>query len=166
MGICKPPRPLDQPMPQTPQLFKDPQRRSLLTRPALRRPHRHLQLAIQIMRQNRRHHKQLISHQISNGNIIHLALRLQFPQNALLGRPAVMIPQNLLPRRPLVRHDHLELIPILMGNKQIQLNRLLADRRTTLADEQKPIGLLPLLRLPAHSKNDQVASNVRQRLRS
>jgi len=43
------------------------------------------------------------------------------------------------------------------------LNRLLADRRTTLADEQKTIGLLHFLGFQAYSKNDQVASNVRQR---
>ena len=139
-------------MPQTTQLLKKPQRRSLLARSSLRNPRRHLQFPIQIMGQDSRHHKKLVPQKIPNGDIIHLALRLQFPQDALLRRTPVMIPQNLLPRSPLVRHDHLELIPILIGNEQVQLDGPLADRRAALTNEQESIRFLPLLGLPGKLK--------------
>src|SRR4030042_3529296 len=142
-------------MPQTAQFLENPKRRPLLGCPSGGNLRRHLQLPIQIMRQNSRQHIKLIPQKTPDGNIIHLALRLEFSKDTLLGRTTVVIHQGLLPRSPLVRHDHLELIPIFIRNEQIQLDGLLTDRRASLANKQKTIGFLPFLWLQRLSKKQE-----------
>jgi len=67
-------------MSQTAQFLENPKRRSLLGRAPLRGLRLHLQLPVEVMRQNRRHHIQLIPQKTSDSYIIHLALRFQLPK--------------------------------------------------------------------------------------
>jgi len=69
-------------MAQAAQLLKFPRRRRFFGSPSIGRPRGHLQLPIEIVRQNRRQQEKLIPQQSAHGNIIHLA--------------AVMIHQGLL----------------------------------------------------------------------
>src|SRR5512139_4095272 len=108
----------------------------------------HLKFPSQIVGQDGGHQVQLIARETPDRNIVHLALRLQFSEDLLLTSSPVMKPKNLSHADRLVRHNHRVLIPIRLGDEQIQLDRFPMDLFAPLPDEQEPIPCAPFLGFP------------------
>ena len=145
---CEAPGPLQNVVAQCRQLFKMPHRISLLRCPPGLGLCPHLKLPSQIMGQDGCHQVQLIPRKTPNRNVIHLALGLQFPEDLLLASSPVMKSKNLSHADRLICHNHRVLIPIRLGDEQIQLDRLSIDLFAPLPDEQEPIPYAPFLGFP------------------
>jgi len=70
---------------------------------------KHVEFLQDVMRHYRRHQVEMLSVQPSDGDIIHIALRLQFADRVFLRSSAIMKVEDLLHGSQLVRHNHLEL---------------------------------------------------------
>ena len=84
----------------------------------------HMKLPQQVMRNNCGHHIKMIAVKPPYGNIIQLALRLQFAERIFLRSSPMVKTHDLLHGRLPVRNDHREFMAVFMRNKQIELDRL------------------------------------------
>jgi len=87
--------------------------------------HHHMEFPKQIVREDCRHHIEMISVKPSDGNVIQIALRFQLAEGIFLRPSAIVKTQDLLHGRLLVRNDNLELIAVLVRDEDIKLHRLL-----------------------------------------
>jgi len=85
---------------------------------------KHVEFLQDVMRHYRRHQVEMLSVQPSDGDIIHIALRLQFADRVFLRSSAIMKVEDLLHGSQLVRHNHLELESVLLRNKEIKLKQV------------------------------------------
>ena len=109
---------------------------------------KHMKFPQDIMRQYCRHQVKMISVQPSNGDIIHIALRLQLAARVFLRPSAIMKVENLLHGGLLVSHDHLELESVLLRNKEVKLNSFLGLLFDSLSNKEKAKLVIPFLGLP------------------
>jgi hypothetical protein len=77
--------------------------------------HHHMEFPKQIVREDCRHHIEMISVKPSDGDVIQIALCFQLAECVFLRPSAVMEIKDLLHGRLLVRNDHLEFVAVLMG---------------------------------------------------
>ena len=125
-----------------------PKCRSLLCRSALAPMNKHMKFTQDIMRQYCRHQVKMISMKPSNGDIIHIALRLQLADRVFLRPSAIIKVENLLHGGLLVSHDHLELESVLLRNKEVKLNSFLGLLFDSLSNKEKAKLVIPFLGLP------------------
>src|SRR4030042_1795509 len=100
------------------------------------------------MRHYCRHHIQMISMKPPDSNIIQIALRFQLADGIFLRPAAVVKTHDFFHSRLLVRNYHLELIAVLMGNEQVELDRFLRLLFDLPADKEKPEAIVPTLGFP------------------
>ena len=77
------------------------------------------------------------------GNIIELALGLQFCENAFLSSSAIVKEDDLTSLGLFVGDDDLELIPVGLRDKEIELDRLLVTDDRAGADEEEAVMATP-----------------------
>ena len=135
--VCNTPGSLQQRSSESVRLSKLPKCRSFLRSSPLPLMNKHMKFSQDIMRQYRRHQVEMISVKPSDGNVIHIALRLQFSDYVFLGTSAVMKVEDLLHSGLLVCHDHLELDSVLLRNKEVKLNNFLGLLFYLLTDKEK-----------------------------
>lgn len=117
-------------------------------RSTVTRMDKHMKFPQDIMRQYCRHQVKMISVQPSNGDIIHIALRLQLADRVFLRPSTIMKVENLLHDGLLVSHDHLELESVLLRNKEVKLNSFLGLLFDSLSNKEKAKLVIPFLGLP------------------
>lgn len=110
--------------------------------------HHHMEFPKQIVREDCRHHIQMISVKPSDGDIIHIALSFQLTEGVFLRPPAIVKTQYLLHGRLLVRNNNLELISVVVGDKDIKLHRFLRLLFDTSPDKEKSEAVIPTLGFP------------------
>lgn len=120
---CQAPGLLNQASANCGELFEDPERRSPFGRLTLRRPSLHLKFSVQAVREDHCQQEGLVSHQLSDWDVIHLALRFQLGKNRLLSSSALMVEDNVPCGDAFVRNDDFELEAGNLWDKQIQLQR-------------------------------------------
>ena len=81
-------------------------------------------------------------------NVIHLALRLQFPKHTLLGTTTVVIIDKSRGTQFLVRHDDFEFITVLVRLEEIELHGSFLLLLGARADHQETTTTGPRLGLP------------------
>ena len=129
MGASQTASPLNQPLAESGQSFKNPQGWPLLYGFALGFANLHLQLAVEVMGQH--DHKQigLVAEQGPGGDVVHMALRLQFGEDRLLGAATMMEGHDMTSRDRLVGDHDLELIAVVVGNEEVELDGCLGANR-------------------------------------
>ena len=116
---------------------------------ALARIEPHLKLASEVVSKNAGEHVQLIPDPRLDRHVAHLAVRLELGKDALLRAPSFVEENDLAWIDSLVGHDNLELVSVLDGLKQIELNGELVLASDVFSDEEEAIASVPRLRLPA-----------------
>ena len=139
---------LDQAHSEGPQAREAPPRSALLGRAALGLVGRHLQFAVEVVRHDRREQPGLVGGPASTRDVIHLGLRFQLREDRLLGAAAVVQRQDFARRQRGIGEDHFELVAVLVGGEEIQLQRPLALFCLTGADKDEAARLSPALRFP------------------
>ena len=109
----------------------------------------HLKLASEVVSKNSGEHVQLIPDPRLDRHVAHLAVRLELGKDALLRAPSFVEENDLAWIDSLVGHDNLELVSVLDGLKQIELNGELVLASDVFSDEEEAIASIPRLRLPA-----------------
>jgi len=79
----------------------------------------------------------------AGGHIVHLCLRLEFGEDTFLGTATIMEGQYLFGRELLVGNDHLEVIAICVGDKQIQLDGAFILLTVLTSDKYKTVSIAP-----------------------
>ena len=125
-----------------------PKRSTFFCRSTVTRMDKHMKFPQDIMRQYCRHQVKMISVQPSDGDIIHIALRLQLADRVFLRSSAIMKVEDLLHCGLLVSHDHLKLESVLLRNKDIKLNRFFGLLLHFFSNKEKTKLLVPLLGFP------------------
>lgn len=100
------------------------------------------------MREDGRHHIKVIAVKPSYGDVIQIALRLQFAEGIFLRSSTIVKIQDLFHGCLLVRNDNLELKAIFMGNEQIELDRFLRLLFDLPTDKEKTKAGVPTLGFP------------------
>ena len=159
-GARNTPSPLQQQSSKGVGLGELPKCSSLLRSSTLTRMNKHVEFLQDVMRHYRRHQVEMLSVQPSDGDIIHIALRLQFADRVFLRSSAIMKVEDLLHGSQLVRHNHLELESVLLRNKEIKLNKFLGLLFDLFADKEKAKLVVPLLGLPAGIEVSQFVIEV------
>ncbi len=108
-----------------------------------------LHLPVQVMRHDRCQHVGLVSGERSCRHIIQVPLGLQLGKHAFLGAAAVVEGNDLAGADFLVGHHHLEVVPVFVGDEEVELDRLLVLDPCLAANEDEAEAALPFLRLPA-----------------
>src|SRR3972149_10963831 len=145
-------RSLDEVTTQGIQLLEDPKRGALLGGMTLGWIGHHLKLTGQVMGQNGTEKVSLIAGQGAHGDVIHLALALELPEEVFLSSPTVVEGHDFLHPGAFVGQDHLEVVAPLMRDKQIQLDDFLLLLLNLLAQENKAVAPIPTLGLPGGLK--------------
>jgi hypothetical protein len=120
-----------------------PERRALGGRAASWLASCHLQFPVEIVGQRGGEQEDLVPGERLRGDVVELPLRFQFSENALLGAAAVVIADHLLGANCLVGDQDLELVTTLLGNKEVELDRLFVPHRREAADEEEAITAAP-----------------------
>src|SRR4030042_2070714 len=110
------------------------------------------------MRHYCRHHIQMISMKPPDSNIIQIALRFQLADGIFLRPAAVVKTHDFFHSRLLVRNYHLELIAVLMGNEQVELDRFLrllfdlsASSAVTISSLKKALSMRTSMIMPGQA---------------
>ena len=101
------------------------------------------------MSENAGEHVQLVADSGPDRYVIHLAVRLELGEDALLRATAFVECNDLARAHPLIGDDDLELVPIFGGLKQVELNRQLVLASDLFSDEDEAMAGVPRLRLPS-----------------
>ncbi len=91
------------------------------------------------MRENAGEHIQLIADKRGHGDVIHLAMRLKFSKDSLLGSAALVESNDPACAGTLIGHNDLEFVSILGGLEQIELKRCFVLAADLFADEDKAV---------------------------
>ena len=125
-----------------------PQRGTLWGRTAGAAVDLDLEFAGEVVGKDAGEHVELVADPCPDRYVIHLAVRLEFGEDALL-RPATFMEGNDVARvRPLVGDNGLEFIPVFNGLEQVELDRLFVSVPDLLSDEDESMAGIPRLRLP------------------
>src|SRR5208283_2450678 len=151
-GVSKTPGSLQQRSPKCIGFRKFPKRGSFLGGSPVSFMHHHMEFLKQIVHENCRHHIKVIAAKPSDSDVIQIALGFQFAESIFLRPASIMKAHHLFHRRLLVRDDYLELISVLMGNEEIELNRLFGLLFDLVPDKEKPEAGVPLLGFPLRIK--------------
>jgi len=116
----------------------------------------HLQLPSEVVSQGRGAHEQLVDHPAAEEDVVELDTLLQLPNDFLLGTAAVAEHQKLPDLELLVGDHYLVLVPVLVGDAQVELHRALPLHGDLLAEEDEPVAQPQLLGFQRLSKQDQV----------
>jgi hypothetical protein len=108
----------------------------------------HLEFADQVVGQQPGQQIRLVAQPGPHRHVAHRTMGLQFRENPFLRTPPAVVDDDLLHRQRLVRYDHLEVIAVLVGNEQVQLDRSLLLRLGPSADEDEATLAVPRLGLP------------------
>ena len=125
-----------------------PEGGSFLCGPPVSFMHHHMEFPKQIVREDCRHHIEMISVKPSDGNVIQIALGFQLAEGIFLRASAIVKAQDLLHGCVLVRNEHLELISVVMGDKDIKLNRFLRLLLDFTANKEKSKAGVPTFGFP------------------
>ena len=101
------------------------------------------------MRENPGEHIQLVADTGGHGNVIHLAVRLEFGKDTFLRSTALVECNDPAWATLLIGHDDLEFVSIFGGLEQIELNGCFILAPDLFADEDKTIWRTPGLGFPA-----------------
>jgi len=112
----------------------------------------YLQVAVEVMGENRRKQENLIPCEGSCRNIIELPLGFQLSKNAFLRSSAIVKADDLTSPYCLVGDDDLELVPVNMRDEQIELDRLFVTDDRAGADDEETVTATPRLGLPTELK--------------
>jgi hypothetical protein len=141
---------LDQLMARATPLFETPQRCTLLRGVARFFMSQRLHFPVEIVRQHCREQTDLVASLFTRGDVVHLRLRFGFGENAFLGAAPVKEAQRFFGANRLVGHSHLEVVTVLIGNEQVQLDGILVLFAVLAADEYEMITIIPTCRFPVH----------------
>ena len=107
-----------------------------------------LEFASKVVSKNAGEHVQLISHPRLDRYVVHLAMRFELGEDALLRATSIVEDNDLAWIDFLVGYDDLELVAILDGLKQIELNGWFILAPDLFLDEDEATASIPRLRLP------------------
>ena len=156
----QPSRALDELAPHGAELLELPQWCALVSSVSFLLITTHLHFPVEVMRQHGREEIDLIAGLFSGRHVVHLSLRLELSENALLGTASMMEAQRLVGRKLLVSDDHLEVIAVLVGDEQIQLYRTLVLLAILAADKHKAVSSIPTRRFPVRFKEAPLCVQV------
>ena len=108
-----------------------------------------LELAREVVSEDASKHVELVPDLRLDRHVAHVAVRLELGKNALLRTPCFVEEHDLAWIEPLVGHDDLELVSVLDGLKEVELDGCLVLASEVLSDEDEAIASAPRLRLPA-----------------
>ena len=147
-GMCNAASPLQQRSSKGVRFGEFPKCGTFLCRSTVTRMDKHMKFPQDVMRQYCRHQVKMISVKPSDGDIIHIALRLQLADRVFLRSSAIMKVEDLLHGGLLVSYDHLELESVLLRNKEVKLNSFLGLLFDSLSNKEKAKLVIPFLGLP------------------
>lgn len=101
------------------------------------------------MGQDSREQEDLVAGEGLGWHIVELSLGLQLGENTFLSSSSVVIADHLFGADLLVCDEDLEIVPVLLGHKQIELNRSLLPHCGAGTYENETIAAVPGLGLPA-----------------
>ena len=159
-GMCNAASPLQQRSSKGVRFGEFPKCGTFLCRSTVTRMDKHMKFPQDVMRQYCRHQVKMISVKPSDGDIIHIALRLQLADRVFLRSSAIMKVEDLLHGGLLVSYDHLELESVLLRNKEVKLNSFLGLLFDSLSNKEKTKLLVPLFGLPVGVEEGQLAVEV------
>ena len=117
--------------------------RTLLSRAACAVIDLYLEFASEVVGKNAGKHVQLVAGPNPDRHVIHLAMRLEFGEDALL-RPSTLMEGNDIARvHPLVGDDDLEFAAVLEGSEQVELDRLLMLAFDQISYEDEAVAGIP-----------------------
>ena len=128
---------------------KAPQGGAFRRRTALARIDLHLKLTSEVVSENAGEHVELVPNPRLGRHVAHLAVRLELGEDALLRAPPFVEQNGLAWTGSLVGHDDLELVPVLDGLEQVELDGGLVLASDVFPDEDEAIARMPRLRLPS-----------------
>jgi len=134
------------------ELFESPQRCAFCGRVAFLLITEHLHLPVEIVRQHRREQVDLVAGLFSGGDVVHLCLRLEFSENALLGATPIVESQRFPGGDSFVGDDRLEVVAIFIGGEKIQLHRALVLFSVPASDKYEAVSVIPARWLPVRFK--------------
>lgn len=141
-------RALDQLAPQGAKLCKFPQWCAAISGSPRFGQAFHLHLPVQIVGQHGGEHIDLVAGEFSSRDIIHLSLRFQLGEQALLCATAVVVGQHMSGRYPFVGHDDLEVVAVLVWHEEVQLHGLFVLHPAALTNTDEAVASAPALGLP------------------
>lgn len=118
----------------------------------------HMKLPKKVMRKDGGHHIKVIAVKPSYGNVIQIALRLQFAESILLRTSSIMKIQDILHGRLLIGNDHLELIAVFMGNEQVELDGLLRLHLDPTTNKEETKATVPTFGFPRRVEIGKLAT--------
>ena len=139
---------LNQFAPHGAQLFKVPQQCAHFGGIAFFFKANYLHFPVEIVRQYGRERKGLVADSCTIGHIVYLHLRLEFGEYAFLNTLAVMEDECSFGRHALVGNDDLEVVTVLAGNRQVQLDRALVLFSVLTTDKYEAVALILGSKLP------------------
>ena len=129
-------------------LLEDPQARSFGRRASCARGGLHLQFSRQIVGEQFGQQIGLIAIEGTHRHVIEVAVGLQLGEDSFLGAASLVEGHHSPGSDGLVRHDHLELIPVLVGHEQVQLDRTFLLFLRPGANEHEAEPSVPALGFP------------------
>jgi len=159
LWTCQAPGALDEFASQVTELFEGPQRRTFFGGVSDWFGAEHLQFAIEIVRHHSREHEGLIAGPGAVRNVVYLGLGLEFGEDSLLCLAPVVESEDLPGADGLVGNDNLEVVPVRVGDEEIQLDRTLVlppvpGANQHEAETPSPAGRLPVCLVGGASVSD------------
>jgi hypothetical protein len=108
----------------------------------------HLQFASQVVSKQSGQQVQFVAASAAHRYIVHLAIPLEFAEDVFLAAAALVKGHHIAGLQVLVGDDDLEVVAVLVGDKQVQLDGVLVLAQGPGPDEEEPEGLVPHLGLP------------------
>jgi len=102
-------------------------------------------------------HVELIAHTRGDRHIVHLAVRLEFGKDPLLRPTTLVEPNDLAYAGALVGNDDLEVVAVLCGLEEVELNGCLVLAPDLFANEEEAVGRGPGLGFPLRLEEAQLA---------
>ena len=125
------------------ELLEAPQWRAFLSGISFLSVAEHLHFPIEIVRQHGREQVDLVAGLFASGDVVHLCLRLEFGEDTFLSTASIVEAQCLLGGEWLVGDDHLEVITVFVGDKQVQLDCALNLLAVLGSDKYESVSVIP-----------------------
>jgi len=90
----------------------------------------------------------LVAKEFPGGNVVHVALRLQFREDRLLGPAAMVEGRDMASRDRLVGDHDLELIAVVVGDEEVELDGTFGAYRCESAHDEQTKAAVPTLGFP------------------
>jgi hypothetical protein len=120
----------------------------------------HLHFPVEVMRQHGREQVDLIAGFSAGRNIVHLGLRLEFGKDAFLRAASIVEAQRLFGRDVFVGNDHLEVIAVFVGDKQVQLDRAFVLLSVLVSDKYEAVAIIPTRGFPVRFEEAALSVEV------